>query len=479
MRVIGYTRVSSHSLSQIKALENHKGRLIQAGCTELYWDIASRSKNDREDLNTVLDLIQRRECDKVIFIRLDRMTDNANLLEQAIQICLASGIPIVGLDDNIDFETVGGRLQARILCSLARAEVERLSERVRRGYEHIRNRNMAFWPPFGYKRVEGRMELNHDPYLCLIDGQRSLSQAEIGRELVATYLEIKTFRGTLRWLNETYGIQQFARRGRANRKARQSLGFTSAGLSSWLTNPILRGHTSYGRTSQQQPQHKDRWDIRHNTHPEHVLMTEDEYQAIEQILQTGTVERGWKPARVKKVNPLSGLVYCGQCQGYCKSIPYRLHPDDCLHYYYQCKTYSLSACSQKRSVKGYVIEEAIIQALIQRAEAVNAIAQEPQDQEEPPELQALRAELAYYLDAPSERATALVTDLRLQIESWERRLRAAAGKSMEQRDLLLQVFGDSLYWKTLMDEEKQEIYRALVERVIVKDGQVDRVELRV
>jgi len=40
--------------------------------------------------------------------------------------------------------------------------------------------------------------------------------------------------------------------------------------------------------------------------------------------------------------------------------------------------------------------------------------------------------------------------------------------------------GDRSTWKLLIStEEKQEVYRALVKRVVVRDGQVERVELRV
>ena len=45
--------------------------------------------------------------------------------------------------------------------------------------------------------------------------------------------------------------------------------------------------------------------------------------------------------------------------------------------------------------------------------------------------------------------------------------------------LLLQVFGDRSYWHTLLDDDKREIYRILVERVVVKDGQVESVALKV
>ncbi|MGF1566877.1 MAG: fdxN element excision recombinase XisF [Nodosilinea sp.] len=479
MRVIGYTRISSNSPEQLKALEQHKARLTAAGCTEVYWDIASRSKDDREELNVVLGILEQKQCDRAVFIRLDRMTDSPAVLERAIRICLESGIPIVGLDDHIDFETVGGRLEARILCNLAKAEVERLSDRVKHGYEHMRNKNLALHPPFGYRRVKGKMELNQDLYLCLSEGRQELSQAEVARDLVELFLTHQSLRETLRQFNQRYGLQQFVTPGGANRKARRSLGFTPVGLGNWLNNPILQGHTAYGRQGQQRLRHQSSWDIRRHTHPDQVLMTADEAQRIEDLLRTNAQQRGWKPTKIQRLNPLSRLVYCGECRGYCPSTPYKLKPEDVRHNYYQCKSYTLGACPQKTMVKGYAIEDAIIEALIQRAGAISAIAQIPAVEESPPELQALRAELVYYQDAPGRRAEALVADLRQQIEAFQQKRQVATVATSEQRELLLQVFGDSLYWKTLMDEEKKEIYRALVERVAIKDGQVERVELRV
>jgi len=47
------------------------------------------------------------------------------------------------------------------------------------------------------------------------------------------------------------------------------------------------------------------------------------------------------------------------------------------------------------------------------------------------------------------------------------------------RELLLRCFSDRLYWKTLLDDEKRDLYRALVDRVVVKDGQVESVLLKV
>jgi len=72
-----------------------------------------------------------------------------------------------------------------------------------------------------------------------------------------------------------------------------------------------------------------------------------------------------------------------------------------------------------------------------------------------------------------------VADLRQQIDAYHHQKETATALNVEQRDLLLQTFGDSLYWEALTHEEKRDIYRALVDRVIIKDGQVERVDLRV
>ncbi|MEP0908315.1 zinc ribbon domain-containing protein [Leptolyngbya subtilissima ST-M1] len=208
-------------------------------------------------------------------------------------------------------------------------------------------------------------------------------------------------------------------------------------------------------------------------------MTEVEYQTIEKLLKLNAQQKGWKTVSQPKINPLSKLIYCGECRSYCHCRPYRMHPDDILHNYYQCSTYKLGACPQKTTVKGYAIEDAIIKALVQRAEAISAIAYVPTVEKDPLELQALKAELAYYQGAPSSRAQAIVTDLRQQIEFYKQKQQLTTVMTLEQRELLLQVFSDSLYWKTLMDEEKREIYRALVERVVIKGGQVEQVELRI
>jgi predicted RNA-binding Zn ribbon-like protein len=107
------------------------------------------------------------------------------------------------------------------------------------------------------------------------------------------------------------------------------------------------------------------------------------------------------------------------------------------------------------------------------------IAEQFIDAVDPPELQALTAELAYYQQASANRAAGIVADLQRQIEQFRYQQSALSATHLANRELLLRCFAARLSWKTLLDEEKQDIYRQLVDRVTMKDGQVVGVALKV
>jgi site-specific DNA recombinase len=485
-RIPGYARVSSREQAQNShALEQQIARLRAAGATEIYFDVESRSKDEREDLNKILYLIETRQCDEAVFIRIDRLTDSSVLLERVIRICLDSDIRIRGLDDSIDLHTVGGRLHARILVNVARGEVERLAERVKHGWEYLRKRKVAMNPPFGYVKVDDRHELDHRAFLCLLESQEERSRAAIAREIVETFLSQKSLRLALRCINQKYGISIFAHNQGSHQKggrvAQGMFRFSVGGLRNWLTNPVLQGHLSYLRGGEYQ----GRAEIHPNTHPDHRLITDEEAQQIEAVLSHNKQVRGFGSTALKY--PLSGLVFCGECRSACYSLTgqnnyhraKRLGIAPEMNYYFQCKNWKLRACQQKTLIRMEVAEAAVIDTLIQRAEAIALLAEQPVDAVDPPELQALKAELAYYQQAPGNRADGIVTDLRRQIEEFRYRQTTVGQQELANRELLLQVFGDRLYWKTLSDAEKQHIYRALVERVVMKDGQVVSVVLKV
>jgi len=486
----GYARVSSREQAEnTHALEQQIERLKAAGATVIYVDVESRSKDDRKELNEILRLIETRQCQEAIFVRVDRMTDSAALLEKAITLCLESGVRVRGLDDAIDFETVGGRLHARLLVNIARAEVERLAERVQHGWSYLRQRKVAMNPPFGYIKVNDRHALDHAPFLCLLDGQRTLSRAQIAREIVETFLTQKTLRSTLRYINERYGIQTYANNNKVGEKiggrvAQKMFRFSVGGLRDWLTNPVLQGHLTYLRNHD--PRSKGRKEVHYNTHPDERIVSDDEVRQIEEILAHNRRVRGFGSTALKY--PLSGLIFCSECRAACYSMTgannyqraKRLGIPPEINYYFQCKNWRMRGCTQKKVVRMELAEAAVIDALLTRAEEIAKLAAMPEQAIESPQLQALRQELAYYEGAPGGRAAGIVAELRQQIEALKVEQCAVTQQQTANQELLVKCFGDRSIWEMLtFPEEKKEVYRALVSRVVVRDGQVERVELRV
>jgi DNA invertase Pin-like site-specific DNA recombinase len=487
---IGYARVSSREQAENShALEQQMQRLRVAGVEEIYSDVESGTKDDRKGFNLVMDLVRSKALDEVVITRLDRFTRSLITLRKVLDEFREHGVNMKALDDSVDLSTAAGKFHLNMLGALAEMEVDRLSERVRHGWSHLRDRKVAMNPPFGYVKQNDKHCLDHEPFLCLLANKQERSRAAIAREIIEAFLERQTLRMCLRVINERYGIYTFAHnRGKqrlGGRVARGLFRFSAGGLQLWLTNPVLQGHICYLRKRDGKRLPKEDWVIHYDTHPDQRIVSDDECRRIDEILQHNRRVRGFGSTALRY--PLSGLVFCGECRSSCYSLTgqnnyhraKRLGIEPEMNYYFQCKNWRVRSCSQKSAVRMENVEVAVIQALIRRAETISAVAEVTEDQIDPPELQALKVELAYYQNAPGSRAEAIVADLRQQIEAYKQKNQVDTVVTSEQRDLLLQVFGDPLYWKTLMDEEKREIYRALVERVVIKGGQVERVELRV
>jgi DNA invertase Pin-like site-specific DNA recombinase len=487
---IGYARVSSREQAENShALEQQIQRLKLAGVDEIYSDVESGTRDDRNGFNLVMDLVRGQAVTEVVVTRLDRLTRSLITLRKVLEEFRAHDVNMKALDDSVDLSTAAGKFHLNMLGALAEMEVDRLAERVRHGWSHLRNRQVAMNPPFGYVKKDDKHKLDHEPFLCLLEGQEERSKAVIAREIVETFLEAKTLRQCLRIINQKYGVYVFSHnQGKhrlGGRVARDMFRFSPTGLREWLTNPVLQGHICYLKKRDGKRLPRKDWIIHYDTHPDQRLVSDDEGRKIEEILSHNHRVKGFGTTALKY--PLSGLVFCGECRSACYSLTgqnnyhraKRLGIEPELNFYFQCKNWRVRACSQKKATRMEKVEEAVIQALIKRAETVSAVAEVPSDTVDSPELQALKAELAYFLNAPGSRAAAIVADLRQQIEAYQQRQQVATVVSSEQRNLLLQVFGDPLYWKTLMTDEKREIYRALVERVMIRNGQVETVELRV
>lgn len=482
---LGYARVSSEEQAQGYSIDNQVARLKAAGCTNIFKDAESAYKKDsyRPDFERMLQIIRsgRAKGKRLVVTNVDRLARNEVTAFTVFDELEDAGVRFLSLDQSyIDLSNPDGRVIAGFSVLEARAYSARLSRRVKQGHKAHRDRQEPYFAPFGYIKLKKRLELDHAPFLCLIDGRIEMSRAHIGRDMVEIFLETRSLRRSLRTINSKYGIAYFGGKGKGNKQARGKFHFHASGFTSWLNNPILRGHLAYGRSYKQRQSHKHSWDIRYNTHPDQRLMTDDEYRQVEEILDYNASVGGYS-FKSDVVHPLSGLVYCGECRGKCRVTNFRLRTDPSIHKYsYQCSNYHLKACTQKQSVREFVIEQVIIESLARRAEAIATLADTLPELVEPLELKELRSQLAGLEQLGYNQVIEEAKrKLRLQIENLTHQLKNVAVADSANRELLLEVPGIIDFWQELEAAQKRRFYQALVERVLVRNGQVEKVILKV
>lgn len=225
MRIGLYARVSTGSDEQEAALDQQLDRLRAAAAgheTLEFIDVASGTRDDREQLKALMTACQRGQLDRVICTRLDRLSRSMAHGAQLLGYFSADDTPsLLALDDALDLATIGGRLVARMLINLGQAESERLSERVKHGRAYQRKQLIPLGPkaPYGYRFNADRTNYELDP-----------ETAESARWLVQEFLKDGLLRPLLRQAKELPGCP-----------------WTSVpGMRSWLMNPTLAGFRVYG-----------------------------------------------------------------------------------------------------------------------------------------------------------------------------------------------------------------------------------------
>lgn len=225
MRVGLYARVSTASGEQEAALDQQLDRLRAAAAgheTLEFIDVASGTRDDREQLKALMTACQRGQLDRVICTRLDRLSRSMAHGAELLSYFSAEDTPsLLALDDALDLATIGGRLVARMLINLGQAESERLSERVKHGRAYQRKQLIPLGPkaPYGYRFNAERTNYELDP-----------ETAKSARWLVQEFLKDGLLRPLLRQAKELPGCP-----------------WTSVpGFRSWLMNPTLAGFRVYG-----------------------------------------------------------------------------------------------------------------------------------------------------------------------------------------------------------------------------------------
>lgn len=125
--IIGYARVSTVGQELTAQLE----LLRTAGCERIYQEKASGVKEDRPELNAMLDYI--RESDTVVIAKLDRIARSTKHLLEIVETFKKKKVAFRVLNINLDTSTPTGLLMLTMLGAIATFEREMMLERQAEG----------------------------------------------------------------------------------------------------------------------------------------------------------------------------------------------------------------------------------------------------------------------------------------------------------------------------------------------------------
>jgi DNA invertase Pin-like site-specific DNA recombinase len=120
-------------------------------------DLSAFNRKLRPDYQKALEMMRLGMVDVLVGWASDRITRHPIELEELIDVLNGNAIEVhTVVGGEIDLQTTDGRTMARIMGTLARAESERKSERVRAKYRQMRESGLPSGgqAPYGYRRVD-------------------------------------------------------------------------------------------------------------------------------------------------------------------------------------------------------------------------------------------------------------------------------------------------------------------------------------
>jgi site-specific DNA recombinase len=519
-RIVGYERLSSKEQAfNSPAREQQRTRLETAGATEIFEDIESGRNDDRPQLQKLMALVANHDVDEVLITRIDRLGRSVPKVRECVSIFKEANVNLRILDQQIDLNSTHGMLVLNMLSAVAEMESDMISDRVNHGKQHRRNKKAACESyPWGYRVVNDKYELDNRPFLCLIEERppnyldfyrksepykkedlgrdkedklvelqvlRELSPKQLAEELVAVFFEKRSVTGTLKFIFDKYGISKTIAKTNAHS---QVFYFSSSGLTRWLTNPVICGHTVYNKSilkgKKRQETSPEHWQIIQNTHPNHRLLTDEDAEEIQHILSANQKLVGENFNRPlgstvrQEYSYQSGLVYCGECGSRCTSKTSTSKGK--TYSYFACRHSGLG-CRNSQSVEKQKIEESLIKYLVKTSRSLHQdIGGNNQWSVAPLEsnrLSELKAQLEAAKNFPGFNINneKLKQELQQQIEEETNSFSSLTNKTVEE---LIRRGNNLLLWQTLSNEDKVAIYHRLVHKIFLHQGEVTSILLK-
>jgi len=148
-------------LTQCRELAARKRLKVVAEFAEN--DVSAYRSTSRPAWRRLWDLMEAGEVDVLIGYAVDRLLRSPRELEDLVDLVESTGITVLAVNSGeIDLATANGRHIGRILGATARAESEKMSERLKAQTDQAAKRGAAPGgrPPYGYDRAEGTYTVN-------------------------------------------------------------------------------------------------------------------------------------------------------------------------------------------------------------------------------------------------------------------------------------------------------------------------------
>ena len=439
-------------------------RIKKAGVAMIFSDVKSGRSDNRTEFNKLLEQCRRGDISEIVITRIDRLARSIVTINKAIALFNEMGIKLIILDSPVDdLENPFAKFSLNQMGALAEFELDLLQNRVKHGYNHLREQGKASpHVPFGYKRVNGLYEpdlsvhplpdKNSDKDKSNKTINKTKTKWAIANDIISYLLgNKKSIRATIQYFLNEYDVK-----------------FSTTGLTNWLHNPVLRGHTRYGvKKNRKNPEN---WDIRYNTHE--PLITNETYEQILSLLAENSRRwgRNGDKSNVGK-GLLSGQMRCGDCRG-------KMYAHNKAYTPVYCKDrgmYGGEYCKNKKTVHLSKVVEAVDEALTQKAIALKdyTLNNQPHEQTQTAEILELRSSLENLQKLPPNAAIEeAIIKIKLQIQQHQTNNFDSIYFQAEQVKEFVELFSDARFYKIMNESVKNKLYKKFIKSVTILGGEV-------
>ena len=297
----------------------------------------------------------------VLVFKLSRFGRNAADVLSTLQVMQDFGVNLICVEDGIDSSKDAGKLMISVLSAVA--EIERENIRVQTMEGRIQKAREGRWnggfAPYGYRLVDGRLEINEEEAPAIRTIFDQYVNTNIGTTGLAKYLE-------------NHGIHKIQRQNGKNPL------FASSTIQKILKNPVYCGKIAFGRRRTEKVK---------GTRNEYKLVEQESYLLVDGLHEGLVSEEVWQAAQVKmkataqkyelvsrrktdRVHLLSSIVKCPVCgAGMYGNKSIKKRPDGTKYkdfYYYGCKHRGMQRgykCTYSKQIQEEVLDGAVAEVI--------------------------------------------------------------------------------------------------------------------